>query len=71
MDFDKISKTVAKELGLNDHQVDQINRVQWKFLMETMQSGTFDPVHLIYLGKFYKNKRYDKGRTIRRNISGI
>lgn len=68
MDFDKVSKTVAKDLGLNEHQVDQINRVQWKFLMETMQSGTFDPVHLIYLGKWHKNRRY---KDDRRNISGI
>lgn len=66
--IDLLSGRVAKELGLSALLVDQINRVQYKFLMETMQGGSMSGVSLIYLGKFHKNKRYGSAR---RNSGGI
>lgn len=65
MNIDLISEKLSKELNLSEHQVREINRVQWKFLLDTIQSGTFDPVHLIYLGKFHQNKKYNEDRTKR------
>lgn len=66
--IDQVSGKVAKELGLSPILVDQINRVQFKFLLETMQSGSMSGVSHIYLGKFTKNKKYGTGK---RNITGI
>lgn len=68
MQIDLITGRVAKELGLSEILVDQINRVQYKFLVETMQSGSMSSVSMIYLGKFIKNKRYE---SIRRDIPRI
>jgi nucleoid DNA-binding protein len=58
MGVDDISGKVAKELNLSEHQVKEINRVQWKVLLDTMQEGEFKSVQMIYLGKFHKNSRY-------------
>lgn len=73
MTIDNISEKIAKDIGLSEHKVREINRVQWKFLLDTIQSGTFDPVHIIYLGKFFKNQRYNEDRTKRytTNSSGL
>lgn len=73
MNIDTISEKVAKDIGLSEYQVREINRSQWKFLLDTIQSGSFDPVHLIYIGKFHKNSRYDKDRIKRYtpNSSGL
>ena len=59
---DQISERVAKQLGLSPVLVTLINRVQWKFLLNTMQSGDMEGVSLIYLGKFIKNAKYDSNR---------
>ncbi len=58
MNIDKISSKIAKELNLPESKVSIINRVQYKFLLEIIQAGDFNPVHLIYLGKFHQNSRY-------------
>jgi hypothetical protein len=65
MKVDQISEQVAKELGLSPAQVSKINRVQWKFLLETMQAGDFKAVKLMYLGKWHKNKRFNEDGTRR------
>ena len=72
MKIDKISEEVAKELGLSPIQVTQINRVQWKFLMETMQSEGFDAVKIMYVGKFHKNNKFneDGTRRLKRDNTG-
>lgn len=66
--IDLITGKVAKELGLSLILVDQINRVQFKFLMEIMQSGSMSGVSHIYLGKFTKNKKYG---TSKRDIPRV
>ena len=72
MKIDKISEEVAKELGLSSAQVTQINRVQWKFLMNIIQQPGFDAVKLIYVGKFHKNKKFneDGTRRLKRDNTG-
>lgn len=60
MDIDELSSKIAKDCGVSEVQVQQINRSQWRFLLDTIQSGSFDPVTLIYLGKFYKNNKYNE-----------
>lgn len=67
MGVDDISENIAKELNLSPHKVREVNRVQWKFLLDTIQSGTFDPVHIIYLGKWHKNKRYDNPKKYKKD----
>ena len=66
--IDLVTGRVAKELELSPLVVDQINRIQYKFLMETMQSGSMSGVSMIYVGKFIKNKRYE---SIKRDISRV
>lgn len=70
MQIDIITGRVAKELGISEVLVDQISRVQFKFLVETMQSGSMSTVSMIYLGKFTKNKKYEN-KPNKRDISGI
>lgn len=68
VELDEISNKIAKDIGVDELLVRQINRSQWKLLVDTIRSGTFDPVNMIYLGKFIKNKRDVKIReAIRRN----
>ncbi len=56
--IDEISKIVANKLRLSELEVTQINRSQFKFLLETMQSGEMKGVSIFYLGKFVKNAKY-------------
>jgi len=65
MSIDDISEKVHKKLNkkYSIHQINQVSRIPWKFLLETMQSGKnedgkMEGVALIYLGKFIQNKRY-------------
>ncbi len=67
MTLDKISEKVAKDLKLSEHIVKTINRIQYKFLLETMQSGNFETVKLMYIGKYHKNKKYGS-KTVRTDI---
>lgn len=60
--IDLITGKVAKELGISELLVDQINRVQYKFLMNTIQSGDMSGMSMIYLGKFIKNKKYESDK---------
>ena len=69
--IDDISIEVAKELGTDPYSTKIVNRIQWRFLMETMQSGTLEPVQLIYIGKFIKNKKYKDGKRYKGNLQGI
>lgn len=70
MKLEEISKIIAKDIGLSDLEIDRINRVQWKFLADTIQSGSFAPVEIFYLGKFYRNERYSNNK-INRDISRL
>jgi len=68
MGIDDISEKVAKELNLSEHQVKQINRVQWKFLLDRIQDGEFKAVQLMYLGKWHKNQRFStEGKPIKKD----
>ena len=55
--IDEISKKIAEKLNMDPNDVRLINRAQWKLLHGTMQSGTLEPVSIIYLGKFSKKIR--------------
>lgn len=70
MNLDRLSEKIAKELKLSEAQVKTINRIQYKFLLEEMQSGDFNSVQLIYIGKYHKNKKYGS-RTTRTDIRGM
>ncbi len=66
MDISELSSKIAKDIGLSEVQVEEINRVQWKFLLETIQCGAYAPVEVFYLGKFYQNERYtENGKKTR------
>jgi len=52
MNIEELSKIVSTKLGMSEHYVNEINRIQWKFLHKEIQSGDFKPVGIIYLGKF-------------------
>jgi len=67
MSVDDISESVAKKLGLSELTVKHIARMQWKMLHKEIQSGEFNPVQIFYLGKFFKNKKYNKD-GIKRDI---
>jgi len=43
---------IAKEEGLPSHIVERIVNSQFKFIYNTMKSGTFQPVRLTYFGVF-------------------
>lgn len=60
--IDELSEKVAKKLGKSPVLVTQINRVQWKFLLDIMQNGEMKGVSFMYLGKFVKNAKYDENR---------
>lgn len=70
MQIDEISEIVAERLGVDKEKVKRINRVQWRFLMENMQTGEFKPLSIFYIGKFIKNKRYEN-QAARRNLSRL
>lgn len=57
--IDEISEKIAKKLELSPVQVKSINRIQWKFLLDQMQSGNFNPVQIFYIGKFSKKLNLD------------
>ncbi len=72
MNLDKISEKIAKELNISEHEVKRVNRSQYKFLLDTIQAGNFDSVKLLYLGKFFKNKRYERQtKTTGTDIRGM
>ncbi len=60
MKLDKVSKIVAEELGVKPYIVERINRIQWKFLRESIQKASPEPTSLIYIGKIHTNKRWIK-----------
>ena len=69
MELDEISNKIAKDCGLSELQVQQINRSQWRFLTETIQTGDMSSVSMIYLGKFFRNQKYDRnGDKFKRDI---
>ena len=70
MKIDEISNVVAKKLNLSPVLVEQIARIQWKMLHKEIESGEFNPVQIFYLGKFFKNKKYNEDGT-RRNSKRI
>ncbi len=52
MKIEELSDIVAKRLKLHSNLVNEINRIQWKFLHKEIQSGEFNPVQIFYIGKF-------------------
>lgn len=63
--IDEIAEIVAERLQLSPIQVKAINRIQWKFLLNEMQSGKFNPVQIFYIGKFSKKLNIDeRGKPI-------
>ncbi len=64
MKIEDISKIVAKELNLHVSYIDEINRIQWKFLHKEMQSKQFYPVNIFYIGKFIRKKSRGENRKL-------
>jgi len=56
--IDDINKKVAEKLNLDINIVNEINRSQFKLLMETIQNKSFKDVKLIYIGKFIVKQKY-------------
>lgn len=50
-----ISRKIANKLGLKFKLVDDINRFQYQFVVDTIKEAN-NNVHLIYIGKFVKKK---------------
>lgn len=74
MKVDDIAEKTSKRLNKNSEKVKLINRIQWKFLKEQIESGEFNPVQIFYLGKFYRNARKfkeDRGDLLRIQKSSI
>jgi hypothetical protein len=69
--IDNISKKIAKELGVSEHVMMEVNRSQWKLLHETIQSNTLKPVKIMYLGKFSKKLKMSHEFRLRKHLSGI
>lgn len=67
--LDDISERLAKELNVDKYKLKEINRSQWKLLMDTMQQGDLKGVKIMYIGKFSKKLRIIYGH--KRNISGV
>lgn len=50
--MDNIIKKIAGKLEINEEIVEKAVRSQFKFVVETMQEGEYESVHLHYFGKF-------------------
>ena len=66
--IDEISKKVAENNNEKEAVIREINRSQWRQALEIMQSGTLQPIKIMYLGKFskklknnYFERKKDKG----------
>lgn len=68
--IEQISRKVAKDLNMKESIVDRIHRIQYKFLYDTIQSGSLENIQLIYIGKFIKGKKYEF-RKAGTNIPGM
>ena len=64
--IDEISDSLAEELNINKFKLREINRSQWKLLLDTIQNGNLESVKIMYLGKFSKKNKPIYG--IKRNI---
>lgn len=65
---DEISEIVAKRLNLNPLMLKSINRIQWKFLLEEMQSGKLNTVQVFYVGKFTKSLKLDENNKHKKYV---
>ena len=68
VEIDEISKIVSKKIGFKENVVKDINRSQWKFLMETMKITPAQTVKIIYLGKFSEKIKPDWTKKIMAEI---
>lgn len=64
--LDQISRKIAKDLNIDEDTVERISRIQFKFLLDNIQSESLEDVQLMYIGKFVKNNYGHK--KIRSNI---
>ena len=69
--IDEISDKLAKELNIDKYTLREVNRSQWKYLLNTMQDGKLEAVKIMYLGKFSKKLRLAHEFKTRRNIPSI
>ena len=58
MQIENLSKRVAEKLNIPKELSEEICRSQFKFLLDNIQTTDKPTISLIYLGKFYKNKKY-------------
>jgi len=68
VEIDEVSKIVSKRTGLKESIVKEINRSQWKFLMDTMREEPAKAVKIIYLGKFSEKIKPDWTKKIMAEI---
>lgn len=64
MNIEDLSKLTAKSLDLHPNLVEEINRIQWKFLHKEMQSKDWLPINIFYIGKFSRKKNRAENRKI-------
>lgn len=50
--MEKIIQKIAREQNLDEDVIEKAVRAQFKFVVEAMQQGEYDSVHLHFLGKF-------------------
>lgn len=50
--MDSLINKIAGKLNLDEDVVEKAIRSQFRFVAETMQYGSFESVHLHYLGKY-------------------
>ncbi len=54
---DEIVRKLALKYNMTNKQVEDIVMHQYRFLLDTMQSGSFKPVMLAHIGKWYPSKK--------------
>ena len=54
---EEIVKKLALKYNMTHKQVEEIVMYQYKFMLNTMQSGSFKPIMLTHIGKWYPSKK--------------
>ncbi len=70
MNIDELSKVVydKSDKKISALKVAEINRIQWKFLLNEIQSGEFNSVQIFYIGKFFKKKSKSECFKLRKSF---
>lgn len=54
---DLIKELKLKYPSLKEDVIEELARIQFKWLLEQIQSAKFKPIKLLYIGKFYPRER--------------